>query len=70
MVVLAISRGDYPKRPASTAVVTDGQWAFMMQCWSFVATDRPRDTEMVMFVHEQLRESTLQAHTFGGARKE
>jgi len=65
MVVLAISRGNHPKRPASTAVVTDDQWAFMMQCWSFVATDRPSDAEMVAFVLEQLRESTLQTRTLG-----
>lgn len=53
-MILAISRGELPKRPTSTSVVTDDQWDFMMACWSFEATDRPRDSDMVTFVHEQL----------------
>jgi len=53
-VILAISRGERPKRPTWTTVVTDDQWNFMMTCWSFEATDRPRDSAMVAFVHEQL----------------
>ena len=52
--MLAISRGQLPKRPPSTSVVTDDQWEFILQCWSPVATDRPSDVYMVKFVHDQL----------------
>lgn len=50
-MILAVSRGERPKRPA---VVTDDQWDFMMKCWSFEARERPCDADMVTFVHEQL----------------
>ncbi|KAH0830117.1 WD40-repeat-containing domain protein [Lanmaoa asiatica] len=66
-VIVAISKKERPRRPSSTSAVTDDQWRFMMECWSFVVTDRPSDSDTVEFVHEQLLnvvaascESTLQ----------
>lgn len=51
-MILVISRGERPKRPV--VVVTDDQWEFMMKCWSFEPMERPCDSDMVAFVHEQL----------------
>ena len=61
-VILAISKGERPKRPSSSSVVTDDQWSFMMQCWSFVVTERPRDLDMVAFVHEQLLNAVAESY--------
>lgn len=61
-MILAISRGERPKRPTSISVVTDDQWDFMMACWSFEATDRPRDLDMVAFVHEQLLDAVAASY--------
>lgn len=58
-VLLAISRGERPKRPSSTSVITDDLWCFMMKCWSFVAADRPSDSDMIKFVHEQLLDAVV-----------
>ena len=34
----------------------------MMACWSFEATDRPRDLDMVAFVHEQLLDAVAASY--------
>ncbi|KAG6375756.1 kinase-like domain-containing protein [Boletus reticuloceps] len=61
-VILAVSRGEHPKRPTSSAVIImDDQWDFMMKCWSYEVTERPSDSDMVAFVHEQLIDAVTAA---------
>ncbi|KAF9228985.1 kinase-like protein [Gyrodon lividus] len=54
-VVLALFQGETPTRP-SQALVTDGRWAFMQQCWLFVnnGQSRPSDDEIVTFIMDEL----------------
>ncbi|KAF9239100.1 kinase-like domain-containing protein, partial [Melanogaster broomeanus] len=61
-VVLALSKGDTPKRPQATssrALVTDRRWTFMQRCWSTVdaGRQRPSDEEIVEFTRRELVEA-------------
>ncbi|KIJ07120.1 hypothetical protein PAXINDRAFT_90906 [Paxillus involutus ATCC 200175] len=52
-VVLAIRKGETPKRP-SEDLVTDRQWAFMQRCWTPATVARPSGEEIVEFVRREL----------------
>ncbi|KAF9233991.1 kinase-like domain-containing protein [Melanogaster broomeanus] len=52
-VMLAISKGETPRRP-DQELVTDRRWMFMQRCWSSVdaGRSRPSDEEMVEFTRK------------------
>ncbi|KIJ09885.1 hypothetical protein PAXINDRAFT_86829, partial [Paxillus involutus ATCC 200175] len=54
-VLIALSKGEIPKRPSRT-LVTDKQWLFMQWCWNPLdATgSRPSDEEVVEFIKNEL----------------
>ncbi|KIJ10913.1 hypothetical protein PAXINDRAFT_16135 [Paxillus involutus ATCC 200175] len=56
-VLLALSRGETPKRP-SGAMVTDRRWAFIERCWTSVES-RPSDDEIVEFAKNELVQVVL-----------